>query len=257
MGVLDFIGDVVGAVVGAKSVDKTNQMNKEALQNSVLWRVEDAKRAGIHPLYAMGAPTFGPYAQAFTPDLSSMGQNLSRAIESMRSKEERANNRSGAIVNADPGDAAYHALQLENMSLQNDLLRSQIARTGADQVGPPAPSVGANVVPIPAMPIMPGTNKGTEAGVITDRSFARTPSGGLVVVPSSDMKQRIEDSPMEWEWFWRNKIVPNFTGGAIPPSPKDYPLPKGYEWGWNARAGEWRARRTDWRNGPNRRTGGF
>ena len=50
---------VVGGLIGgSKSNDnfgRNEAMQKEFAQHGVRWRVEDAKAAGIHPLYAMGA----------------------------------------------------------------------------------------------------------------------------------------------------------------------------------------------------------
>lgn len=44
-----------------KSTNKSNvAMNYDFAQNSIQWKTEDAKKAGIHPLYAMGASTMNP-----------------------------------------------------------------------------------------------------------------------------------------------------------------------------------------------------
>lgn len=69
MGILAGIGKVVGAVLpsiaggllGKKSQEDANernyQMQKEFAQNSIRWKVADARAAGVHPLFALGAST--------------------------------------------------------------------------------------------------------------------------------------------------------------------------------------------------------
>lgn len=69
----DFLGSNVGGLVGkiggglisnvfnSNARNKINQQNadlqREFSQNSISWRVQDAKNAGIHPLFALGAST--------------------------------------------------------------------------------------------------------------------------------------------------------------------------------------------------------
>lgn len=104
---------------------------KEFAQQGIQWKVADAKKAGIHPLYAMGSPgaSFTPMAlgDSLGPALSNAGQDLSRAMYQNADAETRAN-------------ARGEALRLENMGLQNDLLRAQIANL-TNQVGPATPGV--------------------------------------------------------------------------------------------------------------------
>lgn len=59
----DGLGSVIGGVIGGGlnyfSQQKANEENikaqREFAQNSISWKVEDAKRAGVHPLAALGA----------------------------------------------------------------------------------------------------------------------------------------------------------------------------------------------------------
>ena len=55
-------GALGGAAIGAFGSNKASKRNaklqKEFAQHGITWRVNDAKRAGIHPLYAIGAPAF-------------------------------------------------------------------------------------------------------------------------------------------------------------------------------------------------------
>ena len=177
-------GDVPGLGGGDDAGDKNAEMQKSFAQNGIRWKVEDAKRAGIHPLYALGAQThsFTPsYIDGGASDMSDFGQNVSRAINATRTRGERQN-------------AVVEALSTERMQLENDLLRSQIRRT--NMVGPAMPSPTDT-------PIVPGsgdvfgptrlsptdlvaTDPGQpfkEAGAVSEMTWARTPGGGVAPVP--------------------------------------------------------------------------
>lgn len=130
-------------------------LQKEFAQQGIKWKVEDAKSAGIHPLYALGASThsFSPVSvggAAYPGDpgvvqstpaidtgmpnaLANAGQDIGRAVSAMKTPQERMSD----------------ALALENMSLQNDLIRSQIAqnfsRTFAPGTGPGMPGASSRV----------------------------------------------------------------------------------------------------------------
>lgn len=132
----------------ANRVNQENAIRQEALQrefaqNSIQWKAADALKAGIHPLYAMGAPTtsYSPVtvgAQASTglgSGIASAGQDISRAMQATQSQPAR--------------DAAFvktsQALTLTKMGLENELLASQIAKQRA-QIGPPLPTLNTKTL---------------------------------------------------------------------------------------------------------------
>lgn len=115
MGLLGDIGDFVGGVGGLaasiyngnenrKAQEKINQQNyntsKEFAQNSIQWKVADAKKAGIHPLAALGtnasyAPTaMSDSGQSDTPRyvsgvISSLGQIAEKAVDALNSNSKK------------------------------------------------------------------------------------------------------------------------------------------------------------------------
>jgi len=141
---------LLGGLINRSSQNEANQVNataaannialqKEFAQSGIQWKVEDAKRAGIHPLYALGANTasFSPVSVGHSADTSlgsamaSAGQDISRSLNATRTQPER--------------DAAFtktvQDLSITKMGLENELLGSQIAKMRAS-INPPMPSIG-------------------------------------------------------------------------------------------------------------------
>lgn len=112
-------------------------LQREFAKSGIQWRVEDAKKAGIHPLYALGSGVtaynpssiqVGNTAAPMASAVSAMGQDISRAINATRTQDQR--------------DEAFgktvQEMQLQNYTLRNELLQSQIAKLRAGN-NPPMP----------------------------------------------------------------------------------------------------------------------
>lgn len=144
---------LLGGLLGKSSAEKQNAANiaaqnaindknialqKEFAQTGIQWKVEDAKKAGIHPLYAMGAPTTsfsnvvgGPYPSAdmsMPNAIAAAGQDIGRAVNSTRTAADRD----------DAFTTSVKALELQNFSLKNELLAAQISKLRAG-INPPFP----------------------------------------------------------------------------------------------------------------------
>lgn len=131
---MSFYAEAIGAIADTAtslfSGKKQHEAQEEFAKKGIRWRVADAKAAGLHPLAALGAAG-ASYSPVVThSDFSGLGQSVDRAMEATRTAPERAE-AAGYRVKA-------AQLQLENMELQNELLRSDIARRNA-QIGPPMP----------------------------------------------------------------------------------------------------------------------
>lgn len=111
---LPFVGPTVaslaGGLLGAEGAEDERHLQeqmhrenvalqKEFAQHGIRWRVEDAKAAGLHPLYALGAAgaSYSPssYVGGTSPKehigraLSEAGQNLSRAVAAQETEQQR------------------------------------------------------------------------------------------------------------------------------------------------------------------------
>lgn len=122
----------------ARQAELNRQMQLDFAQQGIRWKVADAEKAGIHPLYALGANTvsYSPVSVGSVADTSmgsavaSAGQDISRALDATRTSDERTT----AVARS----AA--ALQLERAGLENEVLRTQLAKMRG-QLGPPLPAL--------------------------------------------------------------------------------------------------------------------
>ena len=138
------LGQILGSVasaglgfLGAKRSEKHAQrmfqqnaaLQREFAQSGIQWRVADAKKAGIHPLVAMGAQTHSAAPVALGADhsgITNAGQDISRAIQTATNTPSKKRQLYASKI---------MELDLRNRELQNDLLASQIAKnTQAGQV---------------------------------------------------------------------------------------------------------------------------
>jgi len=205
---------------------RNEQFQREFAQQGIQWRVADAKKAGIHPLAALGgsthqaSPAIVGSSQGYSAaqNISQMGQDISRAIMAKSSNHQRQ----------------VMDLQLENMKMDNEMKALEIAsqrRRLSGQIGPGMPD---NVLIKPAE--VTSSVKGRpdiEAGTISSSGYMRTPKGGLMPVPSKDSKERMEEMVVpEAAWTLDNYISPWYSNKNKPP--RKY-LPKGAkDWEWSA-----------------------
>lgn len=100
---------------------------KELHKNQVQWRVEDAKKAGIHPLAALGlsSASYSPVSGSIDTSgtdyswLGDVGQNLNRAIQQGKTQKEREQ----ALVKQNQ----YDDIMLRKANAEADLAESTAA----------------------------------------------------------------------------------------------------------------------------------
>lgn len=230
-------------------------------------RVNDAIAAGLHPLYALGAPSMssptisignvsGPGAHVVAPargdapsqfapasqmgpvsagdtsigrGLAAAGQDINRAIQAAATMNDRF-------------DAMQKAQILERGDLENQLLRSKLAAAGAGQgnpamADPDKDPFGWMQKPNKNDPQFDPVNPGQEQGAVPTITWGRLPNnleGGnsYMIGPSKAWKERIEDmNTHEKAHFYKTVIAPALQSGAIPPP---HPARPGYRWSFDA-----------------------
>lgn len=115
-----FAGGLLGNASAKKAREREYRQQKEFAQSGIQWRVRDAEKAGIHPLYAIGAQTTSYQPQSVGGGdysfLGEAGQNIGRAIDATRSNPAKAE----ALA------LTASQLQLEGLKLDNDFKRMQL-----------------------------------------------------------------------------------------------------------------------------------
>lgn len=150
--ILSFVGGGIQAAENRAAEARQRDAQRDFAHHGIQWRVNDAVRAGLHPLYALGAnvPTYSP--------VSTMGGGIGEGIREMGQDLSRS-----ARATMTPQQQAMHELQLEEVAsrirltdAQTNALYSSSARLG-QQAGPGIPSqlptdspVGTNLRPDPA-----------------------------------------------------------------------------------------------------------
>lgn len=217
-GSIGAIGSLIGGNQSANNAAQLQQMNykaqKEFAQNGIRWRVADAKAAGIHPLYALGASTasFSPVSgyggdNGISDAFNTFGQGISRAAQAKMTRDERE----AELARQEMQDVFTLARFKQEQRYQDAQIRlidSEIARNKvASDV---ALITAAKTAPMPGSPtLLPGQAdappSGTKEAPYWDKSI---PTYGFLhnargvkteVLPSDPLAQRTEDKAfIEW-----------------------------------------------------------
>lgn len=206
---LSAIGGAVGAGESRRSAqaaaDRNEAIAREFAKMGIRWRVADAKAAGLHPLAALGASTASGPVVALGGEapigqtLSNMGQDISRAVTATRSTSDRLMDK----------------LAVERAGLENELLRSRIARENSAQVGPGMP---VQVVPSKVTASHPDAPY-AEGGRHPEVAFADAGGGFLTPYPSQKFQDYLSENFLAGLSF---QIRNNLFGAA---KPSRYDLP--------------------------------
>lgn len=229
------------ATANAEQMQADRDLQRTFAQMGIQWKVEDAKKAGISPLAALGMPgaSYTPVSMPQAPDnslsnaLGDMGQNVHRAIQNTRSPHDQEMAKLQlAAARAD----------LDGRVIDNQIKASQLQNLNSAGPGIPSP-MDTHIVPGQrnATIVRPSevvgssrTNPGIQAGMINTLQYTRETNGNIGIAPSKDAKERNEDDLVaEAAWHLKNRVMPPA------PSTEEYPLPKhlrdqGYKyWLWN------------------------
>lgn len=227
---------------------------KEFAKSGIQWRVKDAQKAGIHPLYAIGANTVSYSPQSIgDPGPSSMdwlgdvGQNIGRAIDATRSNSKKAE----ALA------LTASQIQLEGLQLDNDIKRAQLASSmrlvqqAGSAPGLPSTSTREALTGLPGQgdtpqvegptinverTLVPGYDKAPQVsyGVTPEVDLYSTKYGYSPAPPQTLSEVHENNWWLKYQWMRRNLITPEYK----PP----YELPATHEWQWNPFKSEWEAR---------------
>lgn len=248
---------LLGGILGGKSAEANmqKQLDYQASWNKhrIATTVRDAKAAGIHPLYALGAqtPSFAPVSVGDTSGMSGlgdMGQGIARALDAMAPQSAKAT----TVLATQSAQA-----QIEGIRLDNDIKRARLASELATMSG----TLQRPGLPDPAMPtiidgqgnsgfsevpgikvqktISPGTSftgGSAEAGVTPDLSYTKSTGGWTPMIPQQ-VGESLESQPLgAAQWALRNQIMPMFSPSSFNPP---FKAPSDKYWTYNPITGEY------------------
>lgn len=183
---------------------KDYQRQQEILKSQVQWRVEDARKAGIHPLAALGLPAaggVGSSSNVFGGSDSGVGDAVGAGLQTLGSaisgREAAANARE------------LSALQKEQLRANIDLTRARsrtlIKEGRANAIGG---TTGAAMFDIGGDKYMPGTKTSAQQAEDWGWEF-----GGAI-----QALENIQKSPQVRQKFFSGSGSPKLRGRIIPGS---------------------------------------
>nr|DAU15051.1 MAG TPA: minor capsid protein [Microviridae sp.] len=217
--VIGAAGGIASSLFGSSSQKKANQQNlqlareqlayqKELAHNQVQWRVEDAQKAGLHPLAALGvspmsySPVSGSAVGAdysgVGQSLQQMGQDIDRARMTGLDREERKK----ALALQD----TQTALALKNQELNNQILEQELVSRRVKLFQQLTPGMASlygldrkrYAIPGQDDAVMPRV-EGTVATGEPMFQFMQQPNGSYSLEPGNDWAQAYEDKLLvEW-----------------------------------------------------------
>jgi hypothetical protein len=140
-------GPIIGGLFGGKSKATPKPVpDYTPMQHSIRWRVDDAKRAGIHPLYALGAGTNSPVltygsgprdavAGGLATGIGDAVTSAGRSYIARREREKQQRQQmarqgvlDAASVRESDSRTALAAAQREESFMRQQLMAAQIAK---------------------------------------------------------------------------------------------------------------------------------
>lgn len=210
MGLLDIAkiaaplaGSLIDTGVSLFGANQANKFQESFARNSLRWRVRDARRAGIHPLAALGFNSMMPSPVGINTNFQGMGQDISRAIKTKMSDLDRK---------ALDLKLQLAQGQVDHQNLINDALRKDLNKS--TQL-PPSPNVDASgqitsqplpgqsdpMVPIQPSPVPAKGSMGRQAGVPAQERGYEDTDGFIWMMPSQDTQDTLSEGLMQIPYY--------------------------------------------------------
>lgn len=199
---LSFAGNIFDSFSAKKTADKNRALQLASAKKSVQWRVADAKKAGIHPLAALGVSPAQMQPVYADTKFGQAGQDLGRAVQALKPSLEK--------------EASIE--QIKGLKLENKLKEVEIAiqqKALANNKGIPIPStdmegvitpdnVSRNYSPnstVPGVNFTPSdvpmmSSHGVQAGVQPMTQYAVNDFGTYYKLPSKEIQEAISEGSL-------------------------------------------------------------
>lgn len=251
------LGALAGGLLSSSSKNKATaaqkdvalqelEYQKELHKNQIQWRVEDAKKAGLHPMASLGLSSYSYSPVSSSIDTSGtdyswmgdIGQNIDRAIQQGKTKEERQKtqelNDKLIDIQIRKGEADADLAETNAAEARFRLQQQLFPPTPpADSLTGLIPGVSSNKLVSPEpMRTTPHTETGKEPGSNPAVGWLQNDDGSIVPVMSAEAKQRLEEDLVGTAlWNIRNRVTPHvktmFGQSVQEHTPPKSLLPKG------------------------------
>lgn len=201
-----------GGLSSRKAAALDFEYQKRMLENQLQWRVSDAKAAGIHPLYGIGAPavsyasTIGGEPRRNTlNDLGEAGQGIARAAGAYADSKQRQ-------ILFDQ-EVRMNDLKIKDAEIALAKSASDLAVSSSGSS--PAFNIGnVNHVPSKQISSIRG-NRGIEAGIPPGTKGYVMADGHTMLLPSEEAAEAMEGNLLYGaEHYLRNRVVAPLLWGA-------------------------------------------
>lgn len=196
---LNFVGGLMNMNNQNKLAERQENLQREFAQNSIQWRVNDAKKAGIHPLAALGSQGIS-YNPSYVGGDNFGGSQASISTSTSDKEIDELNKR---LLTAQVRHAEAEATSAEMANIpkpQNTggvlFGASQTKGALTNQTG-----VGHSVSPT-SMPGQASVNPYGVSEVNNAVNFTKNTDGSLSLMPSQDVQDLVSESMLErLRWY--------------------------------------------------------
>lgn len=207
--------------------DQNVALQKEFAQNSMQWRVDDAKKAGLHPMAALGiqGSSFYPvqtvnyagYGDNTASNLMNAISDMGQSVNYASTKGKDSQQQQVAVRLAQEGvELQNEGLRLDNEYKRWQLLQAMETGTSQSLRSPAAPATTENrLIAGQGNSPAPVRKADTVDSGESKYQFLRQPNGSYSLVPGNDWSQVYEDKGILLEsWPIVNTMVTDYAGRA-------------------------------------------
>lgn len=229
-------GGLLSGMMGNKAAKSQQKAQVQFAKNAIQWKTQDALKAGIHPLYALGAQTtsYQPVSVGGTSDLGSGIADAGKQIAQGMSTPDAPGGRPNALA------LELAKVQIDGAKIDNQIkmadLSSKVANSNpagssipawngrflVDGQGNSHPAMDPSLLRYGGRqrdPAEPGSPH-VAAGAYPDLALTKTNTGGYAPVMPPDLAESLESDPMgQAIWMLRNRIIPSLSFGQYGQAP--------------------------------------
>ncbi|CAM3387128.1 hypothetical protein [Helicobacter labetoulli] len=196
---LNFVGGLMNMNNQNKLAERQENLQREFAQNSIQWRVNDAKKAGIHPIAALGSQGI-----SYNPSYVG-GDNFggSQASISTSTGDKEMNELNKRLLTAQVRQAEAEATSAERSLLPKSQNTGGVLFGASQTKGALTNQTGVGHSASPtSMPGQSSVNPYGVAEVNNAVNFTKNTDGSLSLMPSEDVQDLVSESMLErLRWY--------------------------------------------------------